>query len=77
MLGPGVAVVLSSAAAIRELMDKRSGSTPDRPANYMAMQVAGGLNMVLAHYCKHQRSRSSYRPYCSWGLAARSSLYSG
>ncbi|KAL0954810.1 hypothetical protein HGRIS_003756 [Hohenbuehelia grisea] len=49
-IGPGTAVVLSSMAAVKELMERRSGSTADRPFNHMADAVAGGLNMVLAPY---------------------------
>jgi hypothetical protein len=43
-------VVLTDAAAVKELMDKRSGSTVDRPPMHVADLVAGGLNMVLARY---------------------------
>ncbi|KAJ7234771.1 cytochrome P450 [Mycena haematopus] len=49
-IGPGTAVVLTDAAAVKELMDKRSGATVDRPAMHVADLVAGGLNMVLARY---------------------------
>ncbi|KAJ6482554.1 cytochrome P450 [Mycena sanguinolenta] len=49
-MGPGTAVVLTDAAAVKELMDKRSGSTVDRPAMHVADRVAGGLNMVLSRY---------------------------
>lgn len=31
-------------------MDKRSATTADRPPNHIAMTIAGGKNMVLAHY---------------------------
>ncbi|KAF7328682.1 putative cytochrome P450 [Mycena sanguinolenta] len=49
-LGPGTAVVLTNAAAVKELMDKRSGSTVDRPAMHVVDRVTGGLNMGLARY---------------------------
>ncbi|KAJ7040918.1 cytochrome P450 [Mycena alexandri] len=49
-LGPGTVVVLTEVAAVKELMDKRSGATVDRPAMHVAELVAGGLNMVLARY---------------------------
>lgn len=52
MIGPGVAIVLSSAVAVKELMDKQSGVTPDRPANYIARLLDDGLNLALAPYCK-------------------------
>lgn len=45
-MGPGRAIVLTDAAAVKELMDKRSGSTVDRPPMHVADLVAGGLNMV-------------------------------
>ncbi|KAJ3873641.1 cytochrome P450 [Lentinula edodes] len=49
-IGPGTVVVITSMEAVRELMEKRSGSTADRPPNYMADNITGGLNMVLARY---------------------------
>ncbi|EIN06276.1 cytochrome P450 [Punctularia strigosozonata HHB-11173 SS5] len=49
-LGSGVVIVLTSMEAIRELMDRRSASTADRPANYMSILITGGLNMTRARY---------------------------
>ncbi|KAJ3900147.1 cytochrome P450 [Lentinula edodes] len=49
-IGPETVVVITSMAAVRELMEKRSGSTVDRPPNYIADNITGGLNMVLARY---------------------------
>ncbi|KAK0223130.1 cytochrome P450 [Armillaria fumosa] len=49
-VGPTTAIVITSAAAVKELMDKRSASTADRPPHYMADVVTGGFNMVLARY---------------------------
>ncbi|KAJ7580165.1 cytochrome P450 [Mycena floridula] len=49
-LGPGTAIVISSASVVKELMDKRSASTADRPANYLGHAVNGGRNIVLARY---------------------------
>ncbi|KAF7303882.1 putative cytochrome P450 [Mycena indigotica] len=49
-LGPGTVVVLTDPAAVKELMDKRSSSTADRPSMFVADLVAGGRNMVLARY---------------------------
>ncbi|KAK0469876.1 cytochrome P450 [Desarmillaria tabescens] len=49
-VGPGTVIVITSAAAVKELMDKRSASTADRPPNHMADVVAGGSNMVLSRY---------------------------
>ncbi|EIN10089.1 cytochrome P450 [Punctularia strigosozonata HHB-11173 SS5] len=55
MLGPVVAVVISSAAASRELLDRRSASTVDRPPHFMAHEITGGLNLVLARYSEQWR----------------------
>ncbi|KAJ7202055.1 cytochrome P450 [Mycena pura] len=55
-LGPGTAIVLTDAAAVKELMDKRSATTVDRPPMHIADVVAGGLNMVLARYTENWRT---------------------
>ncbi|KAF8608239.1 cytochrome P450 [Ceratobasidium sp. AG-I] len=55
-LGPGTAIVLTDVSAVKELMDKRSQSTVDRPPNHMADLVAGGMNMVLARYTEDWRT---------------------
>ena len=52
-LGPGTAIVITSPRIVRELMDKRSASTIDRPPNFMADRIAGGLNMVLARHSEN------------------------
>ncbi|KAJ7603367.1 cytochrome P450 [Roridomyces roridus] len=49
-IGPGTTVVLTDAAIFKELMDKRTASTADRPPLYIADLVTGGLNMSLARY---------------------------
>ncbi|KAJ3721313.1 cytochrome P450 [Lentinula guzmanii] len=49
-IGPSTVVVITSMDAVKELMEKCSGSTADRPPNYIADNVSGGLNMVLARY---------------------------
>lgn len=54
-IGPGTAVVLTSMDAVKELMERRSGSTVDRPPNFMADDITGGLNMVLARYGENWR----------------------
>ncbi|KAJ4464498.1 cytochrome P450 [Lentinula aciculospora] len=70
-IGPGTAIVITSMEAVKELMEKRSGSTVDRPPNYIAENVTGGLNMVLARYGKYRMaylaencSCYSYSQYC-------------
>ncbi|KAF8578909.1 cytochrome P450 [Ramaria rubella] len=52
-LGPGTVVVLTSPRAVRELLDKRSASSPDRSPHYMAELVTGGMNIAIARYDKH------------------------
>ncbi|KII85199.1 hypothetical protein PLICRDRAFT_116720 [Plicaturopsis crispa FD-325 SS-3] len=50
-LGPSTAIVISSAAIVKSFMDKSaSATTADRPANFLADRVAGGLNLVLSRY---------------------------
>ncbi|KAI0793050.1 cytochrome P450 [Irpex lacteus] len=50
-------IVISSAAAFREIIDKNSGVTADRPPNHFADTVtSGGLNMFLARYGEKWRS---------------------
>ncbi|KAJ7445959.1 cytochrome P450 [Mycena galericulata] len=49
-LGPGTVVVLTDAAAVKEIMDKRSATTSDRPNIHVGDLVTGGLNLGLAHY---------------------------
>ncbi|EIN10090.1 cytochrome P450, partial [Punctularia strigosozonata HHB-11173 SS5] len=56
MLGPGIIVVISSASAVKELLDRRSASTVDRPPMFLAQEVTGGLNMVLARHSEQWRT---------------------
>ncbi|KAK7052036.1 putative cytochrome P450 [Favolaschia claudopus] len=55
-LGPDTIVILTDVAAVKELIEKRSGSTADRPPMYVAELVTGGLQMVLARYSDKWRS---------------------
>ncbi|CAE6457751.1 unnamed protein product [Rhizoctonia solani] len=55
-MGPGTAIVITDPTIVKDLMDKRSQSTVDRPPNHMADRVAGGLNMVLARYTEDWRT---------------------
>ena len=50
MLGPAPAIILSSARAVKEVLDKQSGSTSDRPPLHINMVVTGDLDIVLARY---------------------------
>ncbi|KDQ16557.1 hypothetical protein BOTBODRAFT_54002 [Botryobasidium botryosum FD-172 SS1] len=54
-LGPGTAIVLTGAGPVKELMDKRSGSTIDRPPSHMADVITGGMNMVMSRYTENWR----------------------
>ncbi|KAJ7621343.1 cytochrome P450 [Roridomyces roridus] len=49
-MGPGTAIVLTDATAVKTLMDKRSANTSDRPPMYISDLVTGGLNMAFARY---------------------------
>ncbi|EJD48900.1 cytochrome P450, partial [Auricularia subglabra TFB-10046 SS5] len=55
-LASGTAIVLTSIEAVKELMDRRSATTVDRPANFMADRIADGKNMVLARYTEDWRA---------------------
>ncbi|KAF8599111.1 cytochrome P450 [Ceratobasidium sp. AG-I] len=55
-MGPGTAIVITDPTIVKDLMDKRSQSTIDRPPNHLADRVAGGMNMVLARYTEDWRT---------------------
>ncbi|KAL1677857.1 cytochrome P450 [Schizophyllum commune] len=55
MLGPAPAIVLSSARAVKEVLDKQSGSTSDRPPLHINMVVTDDLDIVLARYTERWR----------------------
>uniref|UniRef100_A0A0W0G6J3 Putative cytochrome P450 n=1 Tax=Moniliophthora roreri TaxID=221103 RepID=A0A0W0G6J3_MONRR len=55
-IGPETAIVITSIEAARELMDKRSTSTCDRPKNHMAEKVTMGLNMTFCPYSDRWRA---------------------
>jgi hypothetical protein len=46
-IGSQTVVVLSSAQAVHEVMDKNSGVTADRPPNHFVNIMTDGLNLVL------------------------------
>jgi hypothetical protein len=60
MLGSGVMVVLSSAKAVRELMEKRSATTVDRPHSHFVQEATGGLQFGLARFCESSIESISY-----------------
>ncbi|KAJ7825252.1 cytochrome P450 [Mycena leptocephala] len=47
-IGPGTVIVLTDVAAVKELMDRRSATTADRPPIHVADLTTGGLHMVSA-----------------------------
>ncbi|KAJ6537374.1 cytochrome P450 [Mycena vulgaris] len=47
-VGPNTIIVLTDIAAVKELLDKRSATTSDRPPIHLADRMTGGLHMVLA-----------------------------
>jgi hypothetical protein len=49
-MGPGTAIVLTDMTIIKDLMDKMSQATVDRPPMHFADCVAGGMHMILARY---------------------------
>ncbi|KAJ7472456.1 cytochrome P450 [Mycena galericulata] len=49
-LGPGTVIILTDAAAVKELMERRGPDTADRPVSYIFETVTGGLNMGVARY---------------------------
>ncbi|CAE7136164.1 unnamed protein product [Rhizoctonia solani] len=55
-MGPGTVIVITDPAIAKDLMEKRSQLTADRPPNHMADRVAGGLNMVLSGYTENWRT---------------------
>ncbi|KAJ7463963.1 hypothetical protein FB451DRAFT_1179801 [Mycena latifolia] len=46
-MGPRTAIVLSDAAAVKELMEKRSLTTANRLPNYVVEHTTGGLHIAL------------------------------
>lgn len=53
-MGSGTAIVITDMTIVKDLMDKLSQSTIDRPPIHVADRVAGGMNMVLARYSQYQ-----------------------
>ncbi|KAJ7359893.1 cytochrome P450 [Mycena albidolilacea] len=49
-IGNDTVVVLTDAAAVKELLDKRSSTTANRPPSYVGELVTDGLHMVLASF---------------------------
>lgn len=45
-------IVLSSATAVSEIMDKNSAIVSDRPASHFAEEITGGNHMGASRYSK-------------------------
>jgi hypothetical protein len=60
-IGNDTVVVLTDAAAVKELMDKRSSTTVDRPPSYVGELITGGLHIMLARFSYVQLSPGYYR----------------
>ncbi|TRM70158.1 cytochrome P450 [Schizophyllum amplum] len=54
-LGPGTAIFLNSPAAIKEILDKHSMDTIDRPPCYFNELVTDGMNLPLSRYSDRWR----------------------
>lgn len=51
-MGPGTAIVITDATIVKDLMDKRSQTTIDRPPNHKVELVTGGMHIAFARYSK-------------------------
>jgi hypothetical protein len=49
-IASGTVVVLSSVAAVREVMENNSSVVSDRPANHLARELYEGKSLALARY---------------------------
>ncbi|KAJ6569119.1 hypothetical protein B0H19DRAFT_937928, partial [Mycena capillaripes] len=63
-VGPDTLIVLTDVAAVKELLDRRSAVTADRPPLHVADRATGGLHMAVARssWCS-MRADSPY--FCS------------
>lgn len=52
MIASKPAVIISDPRIARNLMDKKSVTTSDRPSNYMVDNITGGKHTALARYCE-------------------------
>lgn len=51
-MGSGTAIVITDATVLKDLMDKRSQSTVDRPSMYVANRITEGKNMIMGQYSR-------------------------
>lgn len=54
-MGPGTAIVITDPTIVKDLMDKRSQSTADRPSSHIADRITGGMHMGVARYTQDWR----------------------
>ncbi|KAI4523845.1 cytochrome P450 [Schizophyllum commune Loenen D] len=54
-IGPGTAIVLSSPAVLKQVLDKQSADTSDRPQNSVLDLVTDGWNLFLCRYSDRWR----------------------
>jgi hypothetical protein len=63
-IGQDTVVVLTDAAAVKDLMEKRSSTTADRPPSYLGELVTNGLHMALARFsCVQFHPSPSHRAH--------------
>ncbi|KAJ6516924.1 cytochrome P450 [Mycena vitilis] len=55
-LGSGTAIVLTDLGAVKELMDKRSAITADRPPLHLVQVITQGLHLALSRYTEKWRT---------------------
>jgi hypothetical protein len=60
-IGNDTVVVLTEAAAVKELMDKRSSTTVDRPPSYVGELITDGLHILFARFSFVQMFSGYYR----------------
>ncbi|KAL1663426.1 cytochrome P450 [Schizophyllum commune] len=72
MMGPQHLFVLSSAEAVKEILDRQSGLTADRPRLRVNDYISGDLSVVFAHYtAKWRRVRKAEHLLLSIGTVRK------
>ncbi|KAL1736902.1 cytochrome P450 [Schizophyllum commune] len=72
MMGPQHLFVLSSAEAVKEILDRQSGLTADRPRLRVNDYISGDLSIVFAHYtAKWRRVRKAEHLLLSIGTVRK------
>ncbi|KAK1229647.1 hypothetical protein PQX77_007283 [Marasmius sp. AFHP31] len=55
--GPKTIVVLSGIDSVKELLDKRSATTADRPDSYMVQTITDGLHLAFGRYTEEWKKQ--------------------